>query len=63
MELLWLAHMVILTKYFKPLIIRNILQSIKYSDSQNFTLFCVKGIKADKRIKKLLDNSLMLLQL
>ena len=29
--------------------------------TKNFALFCVKGIKADKvKIKKLLDNSLML---
>jgi len=48
---------------FKPLIIHNILQSIEImSDSSNtFALYCVKGIKADKkRIKHLLDNSLML---
>ena len=48
---------------FKPLIIHNILQSIEImSDSaKTFALYCVKGIKADrKRIKYLLDNSLML---
>jgi|TARA_B110000211_G_scaffold50916_1_gene55935 fumarate hydratase, class II len=48
---------------FKPLIIHNILQSIEImSDSaKTFALYCVKGIKADKkRIKLLLDNSLML---
>ncbi|OUX46452.1 MAG: fumarate hydratase, class II [Candidatus Pelagibacter sp. TMED275] len=48
---------------FKPLIIHNILQSINLlSDSiKNFTNFCVIGIKADKKkIKDLLDNSLML---
>ena len=48
---------------FKPLIIHNILQSIEImSDSvKSFSLYCVKGIKADKkRIKFLLDNSLML---
>ena len=48
---------------FKPLIIHNILQSINLlSDSiKNFSNFCVVGIKADKKkIKKLLDNSLML---
>ena len=48
---------------FKPLIIHNILQSINImSDSANaFSKYCVKGIKADKkRIKHLLDNSLML---
>ena len=49
---------------FKPLIIHNILQSIEImSDSaKTFALYCVKGIKADKkRIKHLLDNSLMLI--
>ena len=48
---------------FKPLIAHNILQSIEImSDSaKTFALYCVKGIKADKkRIKNLLDNSLML---
>ncbi len=48
---------------FKPLIIHNILQSIEImSDSaKTFALYCVKGIKADKkRIKELLDKSLML---
>jgi len=48
---------------FKPLIIHNILQSIEImSDSaKTFGIYCVKGIKADKkRIKHLLDNSLML---
>ncbi len=48
---------------FKPLIAHNILQSIEImSDSaKTFGLYCVKGIKADKkRIKYLLDNSLML---
>jgi fumarate hydratase class II len=48
---------------FKPLIIHNILQSIEImSDSaKTFGLYCIKGIKADKkRIKHLLDNSLML---
>jgi len=48
---------------FKPLIIHNILQSIEImSDSaKTFAIYCVKGIKADKkRIKDLLDNSLML---
>ena len=48
---------------FKPLIIHNILQSIEImSDSaKTFSNYCVKGIKADKkRIKILLDNSLML---
>ena len=47
---------------FKPLIIHNILQSIEImSDSAStFAKFCIKGIKADKEIKSLLDNSLML---
>ncbi len=48
---------------FKPLIIHNILQSIKIlSDStKSFAKYCVSGLKADKnRIKTLLDNSLML---
>ena len=48
---------------FKPLIIHNILQSIEImsDSSKTFALYCVKGIKADKkRIKQLLDNSLML---
>ena len=48
---------------FKPLIAHNILQSIDLlADSiNNFTSFCVKGIKADKsKIKEYLDNSLML---
>ncbi len=48
---------------FKPLIIHNILQSINImADSSNgFAKYCIKGIKADKkRIKSLLDNSLML---
>tara|TARA_Y100000992_G_scaffold301165_1_gene271390 strand:- start:200 stop:1588 length:1389 start_codon:yes stop_codon:yes gene_type:complete len=48
---------------FKPLIIHNILQSIEImaDSSKTFALYCVKGIKADKkRIKDLLDNSLML---
>ena len=48
---------------FKPLIAHNILQSIDLlADSvKNFTLYCVKGIKANKlKIKEHLDNSLML---
>ena len=48
---------------FKPLIIHNILQSINImADSSNsFAKYCVRGIRADKkRIKNLLDNSLML---
>ena len=48
---------------FKPLIIHNILQSIHImaDSSKNFANYCIKGIKADKKkIKELLDNSLML---
>ena len=48
---------------FKPLIIHNILQSIEImsDSSKTFSMYCVKGIKVDKkRIKHLLDNSLML---
>ena len=48
---------------FKPLIIHNILQSIEImaDSAKTFALYCIKGIKADKkRIKYLLDNSLML---
>ena len=48
---------------FKPLIIHNILQSINImSDSSSaFANYCIKGLKPDKkRIKNLLDNSLML---
>ncbi|MDC2983947.1 class II fumarate hydratase [Candidatus Pelagibacter sp.] len=48
---------------FKPLIAYNILQSIDIlSDSvKNFSLYCVQGIKANKKkIKEHLDNSLML---
>jgi fumarate hydratase, class II len=48
---------------FKPLIAHNILQSIDLiSDStKNFSLYCVRGLKADKqKIKQFLDNSLML---
>ena len=48
---------------FKPLIAHNVLQSIDIlADSvKNFSLFCVKGIKANRRkIKEHLDNSLML---
>ena len=48
---------------FKPLIAYNILQSIDLlGDSvKNFCLYCVKGIKANKKkIKEHLDNSLML---
>ena len=48
---------------FKPLIAHNILQSIDLlaDSTKNFTLFCIKGIKANKiKIKEHLDNSLML---
>jgi len=48
---------------FKPLIIHNIMQSIHImaDASKSFSNFCIKGLKADKkRIKYLLDNSLML---
>ena len=48
---------------FKPLIAHNILQSIDLlaDSTKNFSLFCVKGIKANKKkIKEHLDNSLML---
>ncbi|MDC1163475.1 class II fumarate hydratase [Candidatus Pelagibacter sp.] len=48
---------------FKPMIAHNILQSIDLiaDSTKNFALFCVKGIKANKkRIKEHLDNSLML---
>ena len=48
---------------FKPLIAHNILQSINLlSDSiKNFSLYCIRGLKADKaKIKEYLDNSLML---
>ena len=48
---------------FKPLIAHNILQSIDLigDSTKNFALFCIKGIKANKkRIKEHLNNSLML---
>ena len=48
---------------FKPLIADNILQSIDLlaDSTKNFSLFCIKGLKADKdKIKNYLDNSLML---
>ena len=48
---------------FKPLIADNILQSIDLlaDSSRNFSLFCIKGLKADKdTIRNYLDNSLML---
>jgi len=49
---------------FKPVIAHNILQSIDLiaDSTKNFALYCVKGIKANKkRIKEHLDNSLMLI--
>ncbi|WP_440678548.1 class II fumarate hydratase [Candidatus Pelagibacter sp. HIMB1611] len=48
---------------FKPLIAHNVLQSIDLlaDSTKNFALYCVKGIKANKKkIKEHLDNSLML---
>ena len=48
---------------FKPLIAHNILQSIDLlsDSSRNFAIYCIKDLKADKnKIKKHLDNSLML---
>ena len=48
---------------FKPLIAYNILQSIDIlaDSTKNFSIYCVKGIKANKKkIKEHLDNSLML---
>ena len=48
---------------FKPLIAHNILQSIDLiaDSTKNFSQFCVRGIKANKKkIQEHLDNSLML---
>jgi len=48
---------------FKPLIIHNILQSIHImaDSAKSFANYCIKGLKADReKIKKTLDNSLML---
>ena len=48
---------------FKPLIAHNILQSIDLlsDSSNNFSKFCIKGIKADvNKISEDLNNSLML---
>ena len=48
---------------FKPLIAHNILQSIDLlaDSTKNFSIYCVKGLKADEiKIKQFLDNSLML---
>ena len=49
---------------FKPLIAHNILQSIDLlsDSSNNFSKFCIKGIKADvNKISEDLNNSLMLI--
>ena len=48
---------------FKPVIIKNVLQSIRLlaDGSRSFTKNCVVGIEAnEKRIKSLLNESLML---
>ena len=48
---------------FKPLIAYNVIQSIDLlsDSSKNFSNFCIKGIRANKKkIKELLENSLML---
>jgi fumarate hydratase class II len=48
---------------FKPMIAHNILQSIDLiaDSTKNFAIYCIKGIKANKKkIKEHLDNSLML---
>ena len=47
---------------FKPLIIHNILQSIEImsDSSKTFALYCVKELRLIKKLKYLLDNSLML---
>ena len=48
---------------FKPLIAHNILQSIDLlaDSTKNFSIYCIKGLKADKeKMKHYLDNSLML---
>ena len=48
---------------FKPLIAHNILQSIDLlaDSTKNFSIYCVRGLKADKnKIKEYLNNSLML---
>ena len=48
---------------FKPIIAHNILQSIDLiaDSTKNFSNYCIKGIKANKKkIKEHLDNSLML---
>ena len=48
---------------FKPLIAHNILQSIDLlaDSTKNFSLYCIRGLKADKKkIQEYLNNSLML---
>ena len=48
---------------FKPLIAHNILQSIDLlaDSTKNFSLYCIKGLKADReKINKYLNDSLML---
>jgi len=48
---------------FKPMIAHNIMQSIDLiaDSTKNFAIYCVQGIKANKKkIKEHLDNSLML---
>ena len=48
---------------FKPMMAHNILQSIDLiaDSANNFAIYCVKGIKADKKkIQEYLDKSLML---
>jgi fumarate hydratase class II len=48
---------------FKPMIAHNIMQSIDLiaDSTKNFAIYCVRGIKANKKkIKEHLDNSLML---
>ena len=48
---------------FKPLIAHNILQSIDLlaDSTKNFSMYCVRGLKADKnKIQEYLNNSLML---
>ena len=48
---------------FKPMIAHNVLQSIDLiaDSTKNFAIYCVQGIKANKKkIKEHLDNSLML---
>ena len=47
---------------FKPLIAHNIIQSVDLlaDSTRNFSLFCIKGLKADKiKIKEHLDLSLI----